>query len=316
MKSTKVVKKVRGVFERVPGSGVWWIQYFDTEGRRRREKAGTRSNAIDLVRKRKTEALSGKKLPEKLRARLVRFEELTKDAEAYCKANNQGQQFDFYRIGRLKSEFGNRPAVIPIENLRRWFDAQEWENGTYNRYKTTLSLIYRLGIENGKVQSNPARLLKHKREDNGHVRFLNQFAPKKTELEYLRAYSEEESRLRAVIFRNYPEHMPEFEIALHTGMRPSEQYGLVWTRVDLVRKLITIPKSKNGKTRHVSLNSVALAAFKALQQRSLNRVGRFLLTYMESRCTGTSTGSIRRCPSPASESSRGTVYVTRSPVDW
>lgn len=35
-----------------------------------------------------------------------------------------------------------------------------------------LSLIYRLGIEHGKVNSNPSRLLKHKHEDNGRVRFL------------------------------------------------------------------------------------------------------------------------------------------------
>jgi site-specific recombinase XerD len=38
--------------------------------------------------------------------------------------------------------------------------------------------------------------------------------------------------------------------------------------------LATIPKSKNGKTRHISLNSVAVAAFKVLQQRSLNAAGR------------------------------------------
>jgi integrase len=226
-----------------------------------------------LVQKRKTEVLAGKKLPEKLRARLVRFEEFAADAEAYCKANNQGQQFDLYRIRRLKADFGSRPAVIPIEDLRKWFDEQDWENGTYNRYKSTLSLTYRLGIENGKVQSNPAKLLKHKREDNGRVRFLNQFAPSRTEMEYLKACADEESRLRAVILKNYPDHMPEFEIALHTGMRPSEQYGLIWSRVDLTRKMITIPKSKNGKTRHIPLNTVALAAFKVLQQRSLNPVG-------------------------------------------
>lgn len=62
MKTTREVKKVRGVYEKDPGSGDWWIQYFDGEGRRRREKAGSRGNAIDLVRKRKTEAQSGKKL--------------------------------------------------------------------------------------------------------------------------------------------------------------------------------------------------------------------------------------------------------------
>jgi len=40
------------------------------------------------------------------------------------------------------------------------------------------------------------------------------------------------------------------------------------SRVDLVRKLITIPKSKNGNTGHVPLNSISLAAFKELFARS------------------------------------------------
>jgi integrase len=57
---------------------------------------------------------------------------------------------------------------------------------------------------------------------------------------------------------------PRSSVSLHTGMRPSEQYALTWSRVDLVRKLITIPKSKNGNTRHVPLNSIALAAFQEL----------------------------------------------------
>ena len=271
---SREIKKVRGVFERPSGSGVWWIQYFDSEGRRRREKAGTRGNAIDLYRKRKQQSLEKKKLPERLRARQVRFDELAEDAKAYCQKNNEGQQFDLYRIARLNQEFGNYPAAaITIEDFRKWFDEQEWQAGTYNRVKTTLSLIYRLGIENGKVQSNPAKLLKHKREDNGRVRFLNQFAPANTEVDYLKPHSDEEGRLRAVIAANYAAHMPELDIAVNTGMRPSEQYALIWPRVDLTRNLVTIPKSKNGKTRHIPLNSIAVAAFKALQQRSLNTTG-------------------------------------------
>jgi hypothetical protein len=56
-----------GIYEKVLGSEVWWIRYADAEGRYRREKAGTKSMAIDLYRKRKTEALQGRKLPERLR---------------------------------------------------------------------------------------------------------------------------------------------------------------------------------------------------------------------------------------------------------
>ena len=59
--------KHRGVFEKVPGSGVWWIVHFDRFGKRRREKAGTKSIAITLYRKRKQQVLEGKKLPELFR---------------------------------------------------------------------------------------------------------------------------------------------------------------------------------------------------------------------------------------------------------
>lgn len=263
----KQEKKVRGVFQKVPGSGEWWAQFYDSEGRRRREKAGTKGNAIDLYRKRKLEALTGAKLPEKLRARTVRFSELADDARTYVQANNVGAQFDGYRLDRLSAEFGNRPAEIPIEDLRRWFADQEWRPATCNRYKSTLSLVYRLGIEHKKVKTNPARLLKRKREDNERVRFLGQFTPAEVEDEDLRNLTDEESRLRFIVARGYPAHLPELTIALHTGMRPSEQYGLKWDRVDLLRRLISIPKSKNGKARHIPLNTEAAAAFTELKKR-------------------------------------------------
>jgi Phage integrase family len=85
--------------------------------------------------------------------------------------------------------------------------------------------------------------------------------------------NDEESRLRTVILKHYAAHMPEFEIALHTGMRPSEQYGLDWAKVDLTRNFVSLPKTKTGKPRHIPLNAVAVAAFKVLQQRSINRQG-------------------------------------------
>jgi integrase len=262
-------KKVRGVFEKVPGSSEWWIQYYDAEGQRRREKVGTRSNAIYLVEKRRGEKLEGKKLPGKLRARTVRFSEIADDALSYVKVHNLGQQFDAYRIGRLKEEFNTSPAEIPVDRLRRWFDEQEWKPGTYNRYKSTLSLIYRLAIEHKKVGTgtNPARLLRRKPEDNGRVRFLNRFQPAKTSVEYLIPCGDEEPRLRAVIRRESPFHLPEFVIALNTGMRPSEQYGLTWDRVDLKHRYLTIPRSKNGAARHIPLNSEAVLALQELAAR-------------------------------------------------
>ena len=71
-RTKRVPAKVRGVYEKVPGSDVWWIQYTDADRRRRREIAGTKGNAIALLAKRKSAALEGKKLPEKLRAKPIR----------------------------------------------------------------------------------------------------------------------------------------------------------------------------------------------------------------------------------------------------
>jgi integrase len=195
--------------------------------------------------------------------------ELADDALEYCKANNLGQQFDCYRIWRLVDAFGTRPADMAVEDFRRWFADQEWKPATFNRYKSTVSLIYRLGIEHGKTTANPARLLKRKREDNGRVRFLNQYSP------------EEESKLRLAIEQDASSHIAEFEIALHTGMRPSEQYGLTWDRADFARRFVTIPKSKNGKVRHIPLNATALAAFQSLFSGSRGQGPVFLNTHGE-----------------------------------
>jgi hypothetical protein len=128
----------------------------------------------------------------------VQFSELLADCETYVKANNAASKYDVYRLGRLKEQFGNRPADIPIDDLRKWVSEQSWKAATCNRYKSLLSLIYKLGIQNKKVTANPDRLLKHKREDNGRVRFLNQYAPAKTDTNCLNNRNDEESRLRAV----------------------------------------------------------------------------------------------------------------------
>src|ERR1700676_3024994 len=106
----KARRNPRGVFEKVPGSGEWWICYWDYQSRKRREKVGTKSNAILLYRKRKTEALQGKKLPEKLRRATVAFADISKDALAYSKANKLSFRDDVWRMETLLNWFREYPA--------------------------------------------------------------------------------------------------------------------------------------------------------------------------------------------------------------
>lgn len=239
--------KVRGVYERKPGE--WWIRYVDSQGRYRREKAGTKGAAIDLVRKRKTDALIGKKLPEKLRRATVTFADVARDALAYSKAHKLSYKDDVARMERILSWFRDRSAdsVSPQEIERHFeecIEQEEWAASTVNHYRSLLSLTYRLAIRNSKALNNPARSTRHRREDNSRVRYLT---------------PEEDVKLRDVMAKEWAQHIPELDLALHTGMRLGEMYGLTWDNVNLTGRLLTIPRSKNGERRHVRLNSVAVA---------------------------------------------------------
>jgi site-specific recombinase XerD len=251
----KKSRKARGVFEKVPGSGVWWIRYFDASGRKRREKAGTWTAARDLYIKRKNEALQGKKLPETLRQPTVTFGEIAKDALAYSKVHKASTSYrcDAGRMEVLLAWFREYPAEsITAQDIEKQFQKQEWQPATCNRYRALLSLTYRLAIRNGKVKENPARLVPHRLEDNARIRFLS---------------AKEETALRKAMEAHCPERLPEFALALNTGLRLSEQYGLLWENVSLPLRILSIPRSKNGSMRHVPLNQAAVQALEELRKQ-------------------------------------------------
>ena len=249
-------RKQRGVYEKYPGSGIWWIRYADATGHIRREKAGTKSAALVLYRKRKTEVLEGKKLPENLRRANVAFEEIARDTLEYSRTTKvrEAYRIDRWHMETLLRWFRNHCAadLNPQEIERRLNELAEGRKpATVNRYRTLLSLTFSLAVRNGKLTLNPVRLVKRRKENNERVRFLD---------------DEEEISLRAKIRELYPGHEAEFDLALHTGMRRGEQYGLRWQDVDLKRGIITIPRSKHGEVRHIQINSVARAALQALRQ--------------------------------------------------
>ncbi|MDE3104872.1 MAG: site-specific integrase [Acidobacteriota bacterium] len=237
----------RGVWEKVPGSGIWWIHYVDAEGKRRREKVGRKGDAIKLYHKRKADAQAGRKLEKPLRQRERTFEEFATEALSYAKKHKANPADDEQKIGVLVNEFGDRIASsLTQQELAAFLDSRKTSPATFNRYRATLSMIYREAIRNGWTERNPARLIRAKKEQNGRIRFLS---------------DEEEARIRAVILKHYSDrNLNEFEIALHTGMRRSEQFSLEWKQTDLKARRIHLLKTKNGSDRAIPLNSIALAA--------------------------------------------------------
>lgn len=117
-----------------------------------------------------------------------------------------------------------------------------------NHHRSSLSLAFRLAMCSGQAKSNPARATRHRKEDNSRVRYLS---------------AEEEARLRSAIVLRWPEHIPELDLARHSGMRLTEMYGLYWGNVNFPQRLLTIPRNKNGERRYVRANSTAPAALLA-----------------------------------------------------
>jgi integrase len=245
----------KGVYEKSPGSGVWWIRYANAYGRIVREKVGTKANAARLYLNRKSAVLEGRKLPNRIRA-VVMFAELADDTLEYSKAHKLSSVDDVCRMQVILEWFGSKPAesITPQDidrKLTQAAKARKWRPATSNRYKALLSLAYRLGVQNGKVSANPARLVRPTREDNARIRFLS---------------PDEEKRLYATVEAEYPDRLPELTIALYTGMRAGEQFGLKWENVDFANRIVSIPRSKHGGTRHVNLCERAFLAFEELRQ--------------------------------------------------
>jgi integrase len=258
--------KVRGVWEKVKGSGIWWIRFVDAEGKWRRERIGPKGRAKTLYTQRKGEAAAGKKIEKPLRSREKSFKEFADLALAYSKKNKANVADDANKIAILVAEFGSRQAsALTQQDFTVFLEGRGNGPATFNRYRATLSMIYREAIRAGWTERNPARLIKSKKEPMGKVR---------------RLADDEEARLRVVIEREYPEFLDEFEIALHTGMRKSEQFGMEWKKIDWAAQVVTVfnknPRGGKISTRNVELNSVAIEVLKRHQDRTGHQTHVFL----------------------------------------
>jgi site-specific recombinase XerD len=284
------MKRQRGVFEKEKGSGEWWINYY-IKGVQRREKAGRHADACALYHKRKAEALRAQKLPELADA--GKFGELVAAARKYSEEEwPRSYRSTSYRLKAIEKHFGadtvaSKVDKYGIEKFLQGMQTAGKQPASINRMRSALSLTFRLAVESGKLVANPVKAVRRRKENNERDRYLNE---------------SEESRLRAVMAKHYPHRVPELDIALHTGLRQSSQYELRWEDVDLEIGQVRIRRAKPGEKQFVRLNSVALAAFKAIRW---GRIAELRATL--SRRTGTPQ---------AFPVDPGNVFDLRSPRQW
>jgi integrase len=217
------------------------------------------------------EIAEGRYVKRVVRARVVLFSEIADAALESAKRYKRSWDTDESRIKRMKEWWGIRPAdsITTTEIDKQFWDnisprGAKWSETTSNEYRVLLSHIYKLASDRGEVTVNPAAKAHRYKLNNSRTR----------ELSY-----KEEDRLRTAIRAAYPSKEAEFDLALHTGVRRSNLYGirakgrrymapLDWNDVDLDWKILRLPRAKGGDGYTVPLNTIALAALDTLRKRS------------------------------------------------
>src|SRR5712692_5783 len=141
--------KRRGIFEKVPGSGIWWIRFTDADGIYRREKCGDWTTADKKLTLRRADALRRKKL-KGLRQRTITFAEIADDAIAYIKSKYARPADDVARMELLKKMFSGPADAITAKKIKRVLNSltaeRRWSASSRNHHHNLVSLAYRLGI--------------------------------------------------------------------------------------------------------------------------------------------------------------------------
>lgn len=241
----------RGIFEKPLGSGVWWIRYRDEHGHEKRESAGAKSVARDLYNKRRAEARERHLFPPPPPVNPITVKALVEDVLARLKGQMRSWR-EYDRAGRVWIEaFGGKllREVTPGD-IERWRAARSGAPATANRHLAFLKRCYNLAIADGFTGLNPVRGVKFQVENNARVRILGR---------------EEEKRLREALGEDA---WTAVALALATGMRQAEQFGLTWEDVDERNAVLTIPRSKHGEKRTIPLSPGALSLLADLRQRA------------------------------------------------
>jgi integrase len=159
----------------------------------------------------------------------------------------------YVRYGRIwKAAFPKRAlAQILPGDVERYvaLRRQQVSPASVNRELAFLRRLYNVAIADQRADTNPVSSKVFFKENNARVRFLS---------------DDEEVRLRDVLD---PTYWVVVLVAIHTGLRRSEQFNLRWEHVDFTNGIITVPRSKHGEVRRVRMNDTVRDILRSLPSR-------------------------------------------------
>ncbi len=204
----------------------------------------------------------------------------------WAKANVRTHKGTLRRLNQSFADFrGLKLGEITPLLVERW-RAERLKGGakasTVNRDLDDLKSSLAKAVEWGFIDAHPVeKVRRSKVDDRAAVRFLTE----DEQVGLLKALDDREERLRAARDRGnawrserkrdlmpdlrqvgYADHLkPMVLLSLHTGLRYGELAKLTWGDLHLDRAILTVHgfKAKSTKTRHIPLNSTALAVLRS-----------------------------------------------------
>ncbi|HEX6825723.1 MAG TPA: tyrosine-type recombinase/integrase, partial [Nitrospiraceae bacterium] len=136
------------------------------------------------------------------------------------------------------------PAIL--EQAMADLAAKHYTPQTILHYLKFLRHVFRWAIGRGIVEKTPFASVKLPTVRAGRTRFLS---------------IEEGTKLCQAIGQPYDAWV---RLAILTGLRKSEQFGLRWADIDLGRGLITLPRTKSGTVQYIHLTEEAKEILRGL----------------------------------------------------
>lgn len=250
-------RKDRGLLSKpdTTGKPVWFVRLYH-EGRDRRFGSfPNKTKAREFYEKAKLEQKEGRFFPERYQhGGNALAEELISAHVAVSTVKNQSAEkhYGAWWKDRLKGKRLNAVTPTLLEEAQRELTAEGLASQTVVHYMKFLRHILNKAVRDGKMEKNPFAQVKLPKVATGKTRFLTH---------------EEERALIEKIGNPYGSWV---RLAVLTGLRLGEQFGLKWADVDVERGILTLPQTKAGHVQYAHLNEEAKAIFRGFDswQRS------------------------------------------------
>jgi integrase len=239
-------RKDRGLLSRKDSTGKlrWYVRLYHDGKERRFGSFKNKTEARDFYEKAKQEQKQGRFFPERyqhggkeLASAVMASYLLTLPTSGKTPTTiAEEQYYGRWWTNRLTGKALHAVTPAILEQAMADLAAKHYAPQTIVHYLKFPRHVFRWAIGRGVIEKSPFASVTLPTVRAGRTRFLS---------------VEEEARLCQAIGQPYDAWI---RLAILTGLRKSEQFGLRWADIDLDRGLITLPDTKSGGVQYVHLD--------------------------------------------------------------